>query len=75
MTFMPVKVIIDQNECTGCESATTMNAPTSHGRDDGNSNVKPMYQKGANPSARPRTADQTASRTPKPPARLAITVK
>jgi ferredoxin len=47
MTFMPVNVTIDQNECTGCGICYNDECPDFFMEgDDGNSNVKPLYQKG-----------------------------
>jgi ferredoxin len=44
---MPVKVTIDQNECTGCGICYNDECPDVFMEgDDGNSNIKQMYQKG-----------------------------
>lgn len=45
--LMPVKVTIDQKECTGCGICYNDECPDVFMEgDDGNSNLKPMYQKG-----------------------------
>ncbi|MCX6650885.1 MAG: ferredoxin [Methanomassiliicoccales archaeon] len=44
---MPVKVTIDQSECTGCGICYNDECPDVFMEgDDGNSNIKQMYQKG-----------------------------
>ncbi len=44
---MPVKITIDQKECTGCGICYEDECPDVFMEgDDGNSNIKQMYQKG-----------------------------
>jgi len=46
--LMPVKVTIDEKECTGCGICYNDECPDVFMEgDDGNSNIKQMYQKGS----------------------------